>query len=109
MIPINIEETRVDLFTNTLNCQRGHFPITYLGIPLGTQKPRVEHLMLVVRRLEKRLAGIAKFLIDAGRLVMVKYVLSSLAMYIMTCIDLPETIKQQISKYLRHCLWRGSN
>ena len=61
MIPINIEEQRVENFTNTLNCQRVHFPITYLGIPLGTQKPRVEHLMPIVRRIEKRLAGIAIF------------------------------------------------
>src|SRR4051812_29791766 len=27
----------------------------------------------------------------------------------MTFLDLLETIKQQINKYPRHCLWRGSN
>lgn len=25
----------------------------------------------------------------------------------MGCIDVPVTIKKQIIKYLRHCLWRG--
>ena len=109
MIPINIEEERVDHFINTINCKRGYFPITYLGIPLGLQKPRVEHCMSIVNRVEKRLSGIANFLTYAGRLVMVKSVLYSLAVYFMTCLDLPETIKQQINKYLRHCLWRGSN
>ena len=54
--------------------------------------------MPIVRRIEKRLAGIAIFLTYAGRLVMVKFVLSSLAMYCMTCLNLPETVKQQISK-----------
>ena len=32
-----------------------------------------------------------------------------MAVYHMTCLDLPETVKEQICKYLRHCLWRGPN
>ena len=38
---------------------------------------------------------------------MVKSVLASLTIFYMSCLDVPVTIKQQILKYFRHCLWRG--
>lgn len=51
--------------------------------------------------------GLATFMTQAGRLLLVKSILASLPIFFMCCLDLPETIKQQINKYLRHCLWRG--
>ena len=109
MVPININEDRVDIFTNTLNCQRGAFPFTYLGLPLGLSKPTVEQCMPMVQRIAKRLAGLATFMTSADRLLLVKSVLASLPIFFMACIDVPVTIKQQVIKYLRHCLWRGSD
>jgi hypothetical protein len=34
LIPINISEERVRLFTTALQCQLGTLPFTYLGLPL---------------------------------------------------------------------------
>ena len=58
MVPINIAEDRVDIFTNTLQCARGQFPFTYLGLPLGIYKPTVEQCLPIVNRIAKRIAGI---------------------------------------------------
>jgi hypothetical protein len=35
MVPMNIAEDMVEIFTNTLQCARGHFPFTYLWSSLG--------------------------------------------------------------------------
>lgn len=80
LIPINIEEENVELFTNTMSCRRGFFPFTpftYLGLPLGLSKPRVEHYMPIVSRTERRLSDISCYLTYGGKLLMVKVVLSS--------------------------------
>ena len=107
MVPITIAEERVDIFTTTLQCSRGHFPFTYLGLPLGIYKPTVEQCLPLVQRIAKRLVGLSTFMTQAGKLLLVKSVLASLTIFFMCCLDVPVTIKQQIIKYLRHCLWRS--
>ena len=94
MIPINLNEESALHFTQTMQCQLSKFPITYLGIPLGIHKPRVEHCLPLVNRIAAKLNGVATFLTYAGRLIAVKSILSSMVVYHMTCLDLPETVKQ---------------
>jgi hypothetical protein len=45
IIPINISEDRVSLFTDALAYRQGSLPFTYLGLPLSTTKPRKEFFM----------------------------------------------------------------
>ena len=61
----------------------------------------------LVSRVAKKLVGLSSFMTLAGRLHLVKSVLNSLGIYFMGCLDVPVTIKTQVIKYLRHCLWRG--
>jgi hypothetical protein len=107
MFPINMDEERLSHFTNTLNCQKGSFPFTYLGLKLGLTKPTLEHFMPMVVRVEKILCVIADFLDYGGKLLMVKSVLSSLPNSYMSCLEIPVTINEQVIKYMRHCLWRN--
>jgi hypothetical protein len=62
--------------------------------------------MPMVSRVERRLGGIADFLDYGGKLLMVKSVLSSLPIFFMCCLDIPVSVKEQLIKYMRHCLWR---
>jgi mannosylglycoprotein endo-beta-mannosidase len=78
MFPINMNDERLSHFTNTLNCQKGSFPFTYLGLPLGITKPNIEYFLPMVVRVERRLCGIADFLDYGGKFLMVKSVLASL-------------------------------
>lgn len=41
LIPINVSQEKTQLLANTLACQIGSFPFTYLGLPMGTTKPRI--------------------------------------------------------------------
>ena len=106
MIPINVDDERLQHFANTLNCKKGSFPFTYLGLPLGLTKPSLEHFLPMVMRVQKRLCGIADFLNYGGKLLMVKSVLASLPIFFMCTLDIPVSIKEQVKKYMRHCLWR---
>jgi hypothetical protein len=106
MFPINMDDERLSHFTNTLNCQRGSFPFTYLGLPLGITKPNIEFFLLMVVRVEIRLCGIADFLDYGGKLIMVKSILASMSISYMSCFNILVTINEQIVKYMRHSLWR---
>ena len=106
MMPINMDSERLGHFANTLACLTGSLPFTYLGLPLSLNKPAVEHFLPIVQRVERRLCGIVDFLNYGGKLQLVKSVLSSLPIYYMSCFDLPVTIKEQLIKYMRQCLWR---
>jgi hypothetical protein len=106
MIPINLSDERLRHFSDTINYQVGSFPFTYLGLPVGLTKPSLDHFMPMVSRVLKRLCGIADFLNFGGKLHLVKYVLASLAIFFMCCMDVPITIKDQVIKYMRHRMWR---
>ena len=42
MVPINVPAQHMNGLLNILGCQQGQFPFTYLGLPLGTSKPKIE-------------------------------------------------------------------
>lgn len=42
MFPINLSDQKLNHLANTFGCEVGSFPFTYLGLPLGLTKPRVE-------------------------------------------------------------------
>jgi hypothetical protein len=109
MMQINMDSIRLQHFANSINCKHGTLPFTYLGLPLGISKTSLEHFLPIVQRVEIRLCGIANFLDYGGKLLMVKSVLSSLPISFMACLEVPVTMKDQIEKYMRYCLWRKKN
>jgi hypothetical protein len=84
-------------------------PFTYLGLPMGTTKLTVQEFVPLLSRVEKRLMGITPFTSYADRLTLNNAVLSALPTYFMCVVKLRVEIIDQINKYRRHCLWRGSD
>jgi hypothetical protein len=41
MVPINLQDQRLEHLARTFNCEKGLLPFTYLGLPLGLTKPKV--------------------------------------------------------------------
>ena len=107
LISINVNDEKMEILTNTPNCKKGSFPFNYLGMPLGLFKPTMEQCLPLVSRVARKLVGLSSFMTLAGTLLLVKSVLNSLIIYFMGCLDVPVTIKTQVIKYLRHCIWRG--
>jgi hypothetical protein len=55
MYPINVAEYRLHELIDALHFQLGTFPFTYLGLHLGINKLKMEHMMPLVTRMERRL------------------------------------------------------
>jgi hypothetical protein len=78
-------------------------PFTYLGLPMGTTKPRVEHYAPLMNRAERQLTSISSMLTQAGRLQLVNSVLSSLITFSMC-----STVHEYVDRARRHCMWAKS-
>jgi hypothetical protein len=62
ILPINITDERLHFLANTFDCQTGSMPFTYLGLPLGTTKPKIEDFLPLVQKVERRLTSTSTFL-----------------------------------------------
>jgi hypothetical protein len=56
MVPLNITQEKLELLTNVFGCQQGSLPFTYLGLPMGTSRPKIEHFLPVMQKIERRLS-----------------------------------------------------
>jgi hypothetical protein len=43
IVPLNMSQGKVEIMTGVFGYKMQEMPFTYLGLPLGTIKPRVEH------------------------------------------------------------------
>ena len=109
MIPINVSDKKMEILTRTFNCQKGVMPFTYLGLPLGLTKPKVQDLLPLAKKVERRLTGCAQFLTLAGKIELANSVLTATVTFHMCAIKVPIEILDQIDKYRKHCIWRGSD
>lgn len=109
MLPVNISEAKLQHLARTFGCSTGSFPFTYLGLPMGLTKPKVQDFLPLVNKCERRLGGISSMLNQAGRLQITNAVLTALPTYYMCSLEIPKAVIKQIDKFRRHCLWRGSD
>lgn len=88
----------------------GALPFTYLSLPLGLTKPKVEGFLPLVSRCERRLISMSTFLSQAGRLELTNAVFTSMLMFFFVCtFRMHKTVVKQVDKYRKHSLWRGGN
>jgi hypothetical protein len=108
LVPINVPPEKLDLLADIL-CQKGTIPFTYPRPPLCSTKPKMEDFLPLVQKIERRLVSTYSFLSPGGKLKTVNLVLSSTAVFHCCTLKLCKGIIQQIDKYRKHCLWRGSD
>jgi hypothetical protein len=106
--PINVGTDKLQLLLSDLNCHEGIFTFTYIGLPLGLSKPRMEHMLPLVTKVERKLLVCSEFLGTAGKLELVNSVLPSLPSFYMSTLTLYQGIIDQLDKYRRHCLRKKS-
>jgi hypothetical protein len=109
MVPLNITQDNLELLANVFGCQQGCLPFTYLGLPMGTSRPKIKHFLPVMQKIERRLSCTSLFLSQVGKLEMVNSVFSSSAIYYSGTLKLHKGVIKQLDRYRRHCLWRGAD
>jgi hypothetical protein len=101
------EEDKATL-QEALPCQLSDFPCKYLGVPLSPHKLTKEQVPPIIDKIVDRLTSWkADLLTKAGRMVLVRFVLTSILIYIIMAIDLPPWALKAIDKIRRCFLWKG--
>jgi len=108
MVPINLSNEKLNHLARTFGCATGSFPFTYLGLPMGLSRPKVDDFLPLINKYERRLNYVSPFLSQAGRLEITNSVLTALLTFTMCSIALQKTVIKQIDKYMKNCLWRGA-
>jgi hypothetical protein len=106
--PINVDIDNMKILANTFGCQIGCFPFTYLGLPMELTKPKVEDLLSLIQRIERRIISTSHFLTLARRVEIVNFDLSTLPTFYIRKIKLPLTMIKLIDKvqetlYVERC------
>jgi hypothetical protein len=50
LVPINITVTRCQELVDKLRCKTERLPFTYLGLPMGTTKPKIENMVYIGKK-----------------------------------------------------------
>ena len=106
MLPINVDDASMTLLAAEFGCQVGTLPFTYLGLPLGTTRPRICDLLPLVCNLERRLSSSSCFLAQGARLQLINSALSSMPLHFLCSLQLCPGLTNQLDRILRQCLWR---
>ena len=109
MIPINVLNSKMDELASAFGCQVATMPFTYLGLPMGTTKPKMEDLTPLMDRVERKLVSCSNYLSYSGRLQMINSAISPITTYAMCSIKLPVGVIENIDRIRRQCLWRGND
>ena len=82
----------------TFGCAIGSLPFTYLGLPMGTTKPRMENLTPMMDIVERRLSGYATWLSYTGRLQMINSAIAPIITYALCSIKLHRGVIDNIDR-----------
>jgi hypothetical protein len=108
IIPINCEDSSILTVSNTLPCTISDFPCTYLGLPLSIKRLRRIDLIPWIEKIADKLPGWkARLMNRAGRIIMVRFVLSAIPIYLLIAINVPKWFLKAIDKIRKGFLWKG--
>lgn len=86
----------------------GQLPVRYLGLPLLTKRMTVSDYLPLVEKVRKRMSSwTGRFLSHAGRLQLIKSVITSLANFWMAAFRLPGSCLKEIERLCSAFLWSG--
>jgi hypothetical protein len=108
LVPMNVSSQDADSYVGVLGCAQGDFPQTYLGLPLSSEKLKLNAFAPIIASADRYLSGWwASLLNHQGRLVLVNSVLDSLPVYAMGSLLLPQGVIDALDARRRAFLWAG--
>jgi hypothetical protein len=94
---------------NMLNCKRGSFPFTYLGLSISDRTLSARDLQSLTAKVEKRAdPWMGKFMSSAARLTLINACLSSLPMHAMGVCLLGKGIHKQFDRHCSRFYWNAN-
>nr|GEU32005.1 hypothetical protein [Tanacetum cinerariifolium] len=108
---VKVIKSALDEFTRIF-CLKpiGSFPFKYLGVPIISSKLCKHHCSPLIEKVKMRLLNWKnKSLLFAGRLQLIKSVISSLQVYWSSVFILPKFVYNEIKKLMKNFLWSQGN
>ena len=103
---MNVQRSKMDCYTKTLRCDRMSVPFSYLGLEVGGNPRKRKFWEPVLNKLKSRLSvWRGRFLSMAGRLCLIKSVLSAIPLYYLSLFKAPEEVCKSIIRIQRRFLW----
>jgi hypothetical protein len=110
MIPLNLDENKVHEISHALSYPVGSVPFKYLGIPFHYKKLKREDVQPLVDKLLKRMAAWrGKMLAYSSRLVLIRTVLASVPVYLLSFMKFPKWAIRLLESQMAHCLWNNDS
>jgi hypothetical protein len=107
-MPIRCNGLNLNYILQPLNFEIKEFPCTYLGMPLSLRSLRKIDYQALLDKIDALLAAWKGSMISReGRLVLLKAVLSSITIYMMTVHKFPAWVLLKIEQRCRAWFWRG--
>jgi hypothetical protein len=107
-MPIRCNGRDLSSILQPLNFAIKSFPCTYLGMPLSLRALRKIDFQALLDKIDALLAAWKGSMISReGRLVLLKAVLSSITIYMMTVHKFPAWVLEKIEQRCRAWFWRG--
>jgi hypothetical protein len=103
-VPLNMPQEKAQILAGVFEFHLQGMPFTYLGLPMGTTKPRVEHYAPLMNRVKRQLTSISLMLTQAGKLQLVNSVLSSLPTYTMCSVQVLVALLEYFDRARRYGL-----
>jgi len=110
LFAVNVQSSWLNEAVLVLKCKVGNLPFVYLGLPIGGDARRLYFWDPLITRLKSRLSGWkSKHLSFGGRLILSKYVLSSMPVYALSLFKAPSGIISSIESILNKFFWGGND
>ncbi|KAL2231095.1 UNVERIFIED_CONTAM: hypothetical protein Sindi_1703900 [Sesamum indicum] len=98
-----------DQILAVMGFQEGQLPMRYLGLPLLSSRLTINDCQPLLLKIDARINGWEGISLSyAGRIQIIKSVLSAMSTYWASAFILPKTVTKQIEKRLRNFLWKGN-
>lgn len=109
LIGVRVADSLLVSLANAFGCKVGKFPSKYLGVPLCLGLPKKSLWDSVVECIDKKLSSWKRrYLSLGGRITLLKFVLSSIPIYYLSCFKCPKSVLRRIEKSQRNFLWNDA-
>ncbi|XP_074321487.1 uncharacterized protein LOC141658401 [Silene latifolia] len=105
-----MRQKKIDYVLNISGVKIGSFPVRYLGVPISYKRMVIGDCTRLVEKIVARIRSWeSRKLSYAGRLVLVKSVLTQLHSYWTRIFVIPLTVIDRVERICRNYLWSGSD
>lgn len=102
LVGFNVDEGWLSSAVVILNCKVGHVPFKYLGLPIGANPRRIVTWYPVGKKVQKRFSSwSSNHLSFAGRLVLIKSILSAPPTYFLSFFKAPKGILKSLESVFK--------